>query len=83
MDQYIDKQIVVDMLNARADMATGTNANMLWGYAARMVELLPCADVASVVRCMDCEFYDDHFCFANQHAAHEDGFCDEGRKKSG
>ena len=47
------------------------------------VKMQPTIDAVPVVRCMDCEYYDDHYCFANQHGAHEDGFCDEGRKKSG
>lgn len=49
MAWYIDKQLVADMLHACADMATGTNANTVWLCAERMVELLPCADVAPVV----------------------------------
>lgn len=80
--EYIDKQSIVDILIAKSDMAIG-DAKMIYAHAARIVDRLPPENVASVVRCMDCEFYDDHYCFANQHGAHEDGFCDEGRKKSG
>ena len=82
MAEYIDKQRIVGILQAKSDMAIG-DAKMFFAHAARLVDMLPPDDVVLVVRCMDCEFYDDHFCFANQHAAHEYGFCDEGRKKSG
>lgn len=83
MAEYIEKQLVEDMLHARADMATGTAAKPVWLCAERMVRLLTCADVVQVVRCKDCKFYDEHYCFANQHGAHDDGFCDEGRNNNG
>lgn len=82
MAEYIDKLGAVSILLAKSNMAIG-DAKLIYAHAARAVELLPCAAVAPVVRCVDCKFYDDHYCFANQHAAHEDGFCDEGREKSG
>lgn len=81
MAEYIDKQLLIRILLAKSDVAIDDAKKTLYANMARMVERLPPENVASVVRCMDCEFYDDHYCFANQHGAHEDGFCDEGRKK--
>lgn len=82
MAEYIDKQRLASILQAKSDMTIGV-AKSFYAYIARMVEMLPPENVAPVVRCKDCKFYDEHYCFANQHGAHEDGFCDEGRKKNG
>lgn len=82
MAEYIDKQRIVGILQAKSDMAIG-DAKMFFAHAARLADMLPPENIAPVVRCKDCEFYDERYCFANQHGAHEDGFCDEGRNKNG
>ena len=83
MAEYIDKQLLISIFMAKSDVATDDAKRTLYANAARMVEILPPENIAPVVRCKDCEFYDERYCFANQHGAHEDGFCDEGRNKNG
>lgn len=53
MDEYISKQLLIRMFNAKADMALGT-PKVAFSAAAKMVEKLPAADVVSVVRCRNC-----------------------------
>lgn len=55
MNRYIDKDALISILNAKADMATGTPKDVFIS-AAGMVNLLPTADVVEVVRCKDCEY---------------------------
>lgn len=51
---YIKREAVIDILNAKADMALGTPKQVFLSVA-KMVELLPTADVVEVVRCKDCK----------------------------
>ena len=53
MDEYIDRQAAISILNAKSDMALGT-PKQCFAAAAAMLEKLPAADVAEVVRCKDC-----------------------------
>ena len=48
MAEYIKKETVVDIFNAKADMALGTPKEVFHA-AVKMVELLPAADVVEVV----------------------------------
>ena len=43
MDEYISKQLLIRMFNAKADMALGT-PKVVFSAAAKMVEKLPAAD---------------------------------------
>lgn len=47
-DEYIDKAVAINIMNARADMAVCSGAEKYFFAAARMIELLPGADVAPV-----------------------------------
>ena len=55
MSKYIDADQLVDMLKAKADMAVGAPKTVCLSVA-KMVGLLPPADVVPVVRCKDCYF---------------------------
>ena len=57
MDEYISKQVLIRIFNAKADMALGT-PKAVFSAAAKMVEKLPAADVVRVVRCKDCEYWE-------------------------
>lgn len=48
MPEYIERDTLVSMLDAKSKMAYGT-PKMVFSSASRMVELLPAADVAAVV----------------------------------
>lgn len=58
MIKYIDADRLVDMLKAKADMAVGAPKTVCLSVA-KMVGLLPPADVVPVVRCKDCKFCED------------------------
>jgi hypothetical protein len=49
MAKYIDREALVSIFNAKADMAIGTPKEVFHA-AAKMVELLPAADVVEVRR---------------------------------
>ena len=56
MDEYIKRETVIDIFNAKADMSLGTPKEVFHA-AAKMVNLLPAADVVEVVRCNDCKWW--------------------------
>lgn len=58
MSKYINAETLIEMLNAKADMALGT-PKAVFGYVIKMIDLLPPADVVEVVRCKNCKFWDD------------------------
>lgn len=49
MTEYIDKAAAVRILEAKSDMAVCTDAQPYFAAAAKMIGLLPSADVAPVV----------------------------------
>ena len=55
MTEYIDKAACLSILRAKANMAVLLNAAPYFENAAQMLEKLPAADVAPVVRCKDCK----------------------------
>lgn len=59
MSKYIDADRLVDMLKAKADMAVGAPKTVCLSVA-KMVGLLPPADVVPVVRCKDCRYWQDN-----------------------
>jgi hypothetical protein len=58
MIRYIDADALINILNAKADMAMGTPKEVFFSVA-KMVELLPTKDVVEVVRCEDCKYCKD------------------------
>jgi hypothetical protein len=54
MSRYINADALISILNAKADMAMGT-PKVVFFSVAKMVELLPTADVVEVVRCKECK----------------------------
>lgn len=46
--EYIERGALIDIFNSKSDMATGT-PKLVFANAAKMVELMPAADVAPVV----------------------------------
>lgn len=61
MSKYINAETLIEMLNAKADIALGT-PKAVFGNVIKMIDLLPPADVVEVVRCKDCKFWDDDEC---------------------
>lgn len=53
-NDLIRRSNAVDILRARAEMATGTPKEVFFA-AADMLEKLPAVDAVEVVRCRDCE----------------------------
>lgn len=48
MDEYISKESAISIFEAKAEMAVCTPAQSYFHKAAKMIELLPAADVAPV-----------------------------------
>lgn len=85
MDEYISKQLLIRMFNAKADMALGT-PKVVFSAAAKMVEKLPAADVVSVVQCRDCIHgeagaYTLLYCEYFDWGINADDFCSYGERK--
>lgn len=57
MAEYVDKAVVVDMLRTKAELGRASGYGTCYDNAAKMVKLLPAADVAPVVRCKDCTYW--------------------------
>lgn len=62
MAEYIERSAGVSILRAKANMAVLMDAAPYFEKAAQMLEKLPAADVAPVVRCKDCK----HLCVWNR-----------------
>ena len=93
VDEYIRKQDVVDEINTNADDLE-QNGGIPFAQGARamaiVVEQMPPADVAPVVRCKDCKFYTSMrpdiktgICDLNVHHMGDDGFCSCGERREG
>lgn len=90
MSKYINAETLIDMLNAKADMALGTPKAVL-GNVIKMIDLLPPADVVKVVRCKDCKYakksktvlaIPDYRCLkTNITCLDADDFCSYGERK--
>ena len=93
MPKYIDREALVSIFNAKADMAIGTPKEV-FHKAAKMVELLPAADVVEVVRCgkcknnygiaNSCEFnpQDIVCCYWDSDGFDENDFCSYGERST-
>lgn len=57
MAEYMDRAVCLSILRAKANMAVLMDAAPYFEKAAQMLEKLPTADVAPVVRCKDCKHY--------------------------
>lgn len=55
MAEYIDRAVCLSVLRAKSNMAVLMDAAPYFEKAAQMLEKLPAADVAPVVRCKDCK----------------------------
>lgn len=55
MAEYIDREACLSILREKASMAVLMDAAPYFEKAAQMLEKLPAADVAPVVRCKDCK----------------------------
>lgn len=62
MAEYIERSAGVSILRAKANMAVLMDSAPYFEKAAQMLEKLPAADVAPVVRCKDCK----HLCVWNR-----------------
>jgi hypothetical protein len=91
MAEYIDRAVCLSILRAKANMAVLMGAAPYFEKAAQMLEKLPAADVAEVVRCKDCKHYDLGVCLkiysdGNAHpeawqSRKPDDFCSYGERK--
>lgn len=55
-NEFISRSDAVEILRARAEMATGTPKEVFFA-AADMLEKLPAVDAVEVVRCRDCKWW--------------------------
>lgn len=62
MAEYLDRAVCLSILRAKANMTVLMDAAPYFEKAAQMLEKLPAADVAPVVRCKDCKHYDMGVC---------------------
>ena len=78
MAEYIDRAVCLSVLRAKANMAVLMDAAPYFEKAAQMLEKLPAADVAPVVRCRDCKQL--QCCNVTQFLG-DDGYCSYGEYK--
>lgn len=79
MAEYIDREKEKSLLHIE------------YAYAAeQLLDEIPAADVAPVVRCRDCKHYDRGECYHPRHEHHlqsicqeDDDFCSYGERKDG
>lgn len=88
MAEYIERSAGVSIFRAKAKMAVLMDAAPYFEKAAQMLEQLPAADVAPVVRCKDCEHtYESFGRLVCDHGVckgctvREDFFCADGVKR--
>lgn len=62
MAEYIEREVCLSILRAKANMAVLMDAAPYFEKAAQMLEKLPAADAAPVVRCKGCMHYDMGVC---------------------
>lgn len=84
MAEYIERSVGASILRAKANMAVLTGAAPYFEKAAQMLEKLPAADVAQVVRCKDCAHLYGTFCtVCGLLPRKPDDFCSCGERKDG
>ena len=94
MAEYIERSAGVSILRAKANMAVLMDAAPYFEKAAQMLEKLPAADVAPVVRCKDCKYSckdgtgrtcEGYWYELSEFAVsvEDDGFCSYGERKRG
>lgn len=81
MAEYLDKEACLSILRAKANMAVLMDAAPYFEKAAQMLEKLPAADAALVVRCKDCRKFKTYAC--RMVASGYDDFCSYGERKEG
>ena len=83
MAEYIDREACLSILRAKANMAVLMDAAPYFEKAAQMLEKLPAADVAPVVRCKDCKHYDigGSCIICGFQSRRPDDFCSYGERK--
>ena len=81
MAEYIDKEACLSILREKANMAVLMDAAPYFEKAAQMLEKLPAADAALVVRCKDCRKFKTYAC--RMVASGYDDFCSYGERKDG
>lgn len=86
MAEYIERGTGVSIFRAKANMAVLMDAAPYFEKAAQMLEQLPAADVAPVVRCKNCRSYNKPktgWCEVHLDREHPDDFCGYGEQKDG
>ena len=85
-NEFIRLSDAVEILRARAEMATGTPKSVFFA-AADMIEKLPAVDAVQVVRCRDCKWwvkladYMPGLCASNLKWTAENWYCASGEIK--
>lgn len=87
MSKYINAETLIEMLNAKADMAQGT-PKAVFGNVIKMIDLLPPADAVEVVRCKNCRMAEEdlmidgwYYCNNNDLSHKPNHFCSYGERK--
>lgn len=94
MAEYIERSAGVSILRAKANMAVLMDAAPYFEKVAQMLEKLPAADVAPVVRCKGCKYSckdgtgrtcEGYWYELSEFAVsvEDDGFCSYGERKDG
>lgn len=85
--KLIDKDRLISILNAKADIALG-EPKKYFAHVAQMVEPLPKVDAVEVVRCKDCKYYaplitgeEICFCDLREMTTYDDDFCSRGKRR--
>ena len=77
MDDYISRQAAIEV--AREN---GKKIPTLAIRTMEAIKSLPAADVAPVVRCRECKYYEGrHWCGLNETDFYPDDFCSYGERK--
>lgn len=95
MAEYIDRSAAVSILRAKANMSVLMDVAPYFEKAAQMLEKIPAADVAPVVRCKGCKYgtsvwsgsvlcgHPEYDLLEGVLAYGEDHFCSYGAKMDG
>lgn len=79
MDDYISRQVaIIEMMDNDVDHAQGTDGREV----VQILEDMPAADVAPVVRCDDCVYYGSRrWCELHSSVFDDNAFCSYGERK--
>lgn len=84
MSEYIKREDVKRVINNNVELY----GSLPWYEILDLIFEMPSADVAEVVRCKDCKYYDGERadgcyggCFIGDYRTEADGFCQSGERE--